>query len=117
MGEERSASLKEHDTAAGVEHAIAHAVSLATIAWIFYQAEYRIFSGVRSNDVGGIVAGSVIDHDDFRIPSSGANIGKHFIESCAQARALVVGWDHDAVSGLQKQSRFSVLSLGLMSAN
>ena len=98
---------KEHDSTAGVEHAIAHAVSLATIAGIFYQAECGIFRGVCPNDVGGIVAGTIINDDDFRIPSSGVNVGQHLLESRAQALALVVGGDHDAVSGLQIQ--FSVL--------
>jgi hypothetical protein len=101
---------KQDDAAARVEHAIAHAVSLATVAGIFYQPECGILRGVSLNNVGRIVAGSVIDHDDFRIPSSGVDVAQHLLECRAQARALVVGGNHDAVSGLQKQFSVSVLS-------
>jgi hypothetical protein len=40
-------------------------------------------------------------------------VRQHLFEGCAQARALVVGGNHDAVGGIQGQvlgSQFSVLS-------
>ncbi len=66
------------------------------------------FAAKVSNNFCRVVARSVVDDDDFRIPAAGMHVGQHLFESCAQARALVIGGNHDAISGLQK--RFSVLS-------
>ena len=65
-------------------------------------------AAIRPNNLRRVVARPVIDDDDFGIPSLRVHVGQHFLEGRAQARALVVGRNHDAVRGIQKQ--FSVLS-------
>jgi hypothetical protein len=92
---------EEDDSAAGIEHAVPHAVSLAAIAGIFQQPQRLIFRSESPNNLCGIVAGAVIHDDDFRIPAAGAHVGQHFLERRAQARALVIGGNHEAVGRIQ----------------
>src|SRR5437667_965646 len=60
---------EQENLAARVQHAVAHAVSLAAIAGIFEQPERRMRLGVTADEVGSLVARSVIDDNDLRIPA------------------------------------------------
>ena len=53
---------------AGVEHAVANAVSFAAIAGIFHEPQRGIFCREVANNVSGVVARAVIDDDDFGVP-------------------------------------------------
>ncbi len=92
---------EEHDTALGVKHAVANTVSLAAIAGIFDEAQHGILRGHGAYDFRGVVARPVVDDDDFRIPAFLMDVGQHFLQRRAQAGALVVGRDDDAVNGAQ----------------
>lgn len=98
---------KEDDSSAGIEHAVAHAVPFAAIAGILDEADDSIFRGEGADNISGVVAGSVIDDDDFGVPVLRVDVGENLCERRAEASAFVVGGNDDGVSG--GQNSFSVL--------
>src|SRR5579863_846321 len=90
---------EENDAALSVEHAVADAVALAAVAGIFDEMNDRIMGGEAADDFRGIVGRAIIYHDDFSIPLLSVNVGEDLLERGAEARALVIGRDDDAVFG------------------
>jgi len=92
---------EEDELSARVEHAVAYAVAFAAIAGIFYQAQSRLVCGEASNNMGRVIARSVVHDDDFCIPALGMYVRQHFFEGRAETSAFVIGGNHDAVGGRQ----------------
>ena len=97
---------EEHDTPAGVKHAVADAVSLAVVAGIFDQMQDRIFICEGSNDVGGIVARTVVDDENLGVPLLAVNKDQDLLKRSAQSGTLVIRGDDDTVGRGQGGSRF-----------
>ena len=67
----RKIGVGEHDHFAEcLKHAGAHAVSLAAIAGIFDQADFRVVCGEIADHLGRRVRGAVVDDDDFSGPAA-----------------------------------------------
>src|SRR5437879_10885643 len=75
---------EEKNLAARVQHAVAHAVSLAAIARIFEQPERRMRLGIPADEVRSLVARSVIDDNDLCIPALSRDVVQHSVKSCAE---------------------------------
>src|SRR5580704_13107007 len=84
-----------------MEHPVADAVALASVAGIFDEAECRVFGGEGLNDVGSIVAGAVVDDDNLGVPALSANVGENLLQSSANTGPLVVSRNDDAVCRIQ----------------
>src|SRR5438477_10303413 len=83
-----------------MQHAVAHAVSFATIARIFQQPEAGIHCRIFASDFSGIIARAIVYNDNFRIPATLASVSQNSIQRRSDARALVIGGDDDAVRGV-----------------
>src|SRR5690348_6303922 len=82
---------KEDDTATRVEHPVADTVSLAVVTGIFDQTQRRIFGGEGLDDICGVVAGTVVDDDDFSVPALRTNVSENLLKRGTDASALVIG--------------------------
>src|SRR5207249_11499382 len=80
-----------------MQHAVAHAVSFATIARIFQQPEVGIHCRIFASDFSGIIARAIVYNDNFRIPATLCGVGQNSIQRRPDARALVIGGDDEAV--------------------
>lgn len=89
---------------------MADTVSLAAIAGIFHQPHYGGLGGKGSNDLCRVVTGTIVYDYDFCVPVFSMNVAENFLEAGSEARALIVGRDHDTVFRRQKvlSSRLSV---------
>src|SRR2546429_7120648 len=74
-----------------MQHAVAHAVSFATIARIFQQPEAGIHCRIFASDFSGIIARAIVYNDNVRIPATLASVGQNSIQRRSDARALVIG--------------------------
>src|SRR2546429_5954712 len=81
-----------------MQHAVAHAVSFATIARIFQQPEAGIHSPIFASDFSGIIARAIVYNDSFRIPATLCGASQNSIQPRPDARALLICWNDDAVS-------------------
>jgi hypothetical protein len=99
---------KQTNITASVQHAVAHAISLATVSRVLHELNLRVGAGVFTNDRRSIVARAVVHHQDLGIPFLFSGVAEDFIERGANAAAFVVGGDDEAVG--QGSSQFSVLS-------
>lgn len=86
---------EEADVAASVEHSVADAEAFAAVAGILDEKDLRVGLAVLADDFGGIVAGAVVDNEDFNVPVLQAGEVEKFVERGAEAGALVVGRDDD----------------------
>src|SRR5947199_7516683 len=90
-----------------MQHAVAHAVSFATIARIFQQPEAGIHCRIFASDFSGIIARAIVYNYNFRIPATLCGVGQNSIQRRPDARALVICGDDDAVSAVA--SRWSLI--------
>src|SRR2546426_5402461 len=80
-----------------MQHAVAHAVSFATIARIFQQPEAGIHCRIFASDFSGIIARAIVYNDNFRIPATLASVSQNSIQRRSDARALVIGGGDDSL--------------------
>ena len=52
---------------------------------------------VLADDVGGVVAGAVVNHQHFAIPFLTGDVSQDFVEGLRDALALVISGDDDGV--------------------
>jgi hypothetical protein len=50
-----------------------------------------------ANNLGRLIAGTVVDHDDFQIPAALRRMGENLLQRAGDALALVVGGQNDAI--------------------
>ena len=67
------------------------------VAGILEQPDLGVVFGEGADEIGGLVAGAVVDHDHLGIPAALVDAGDDGLKGAADARGLVVGGDHDAV--------------------
>ena len=97
--------------ALGIQHAIADTIALASIPGILNQSHDRVFGREGSNDLCRLISRTIVYDYDFCVPGLSKNVAQDFLEAGAEARALIVGRDHDAVFRRQKSSQFLTLSV------
>jgi hypothetical protein len=76
---------------------MADGISFAAISGIFQKPDEWVVARITADDVGGVVARSVIDDDDLRIPPLLDDVGEDLVQSLSDALALVVRRYDDAV--------------------
>src|SRR5205809_7715196 len=76
-----------------MQHAVAHAVSFATIARILQQPEAGIHCRIFANHFSRIIPRAIVYDDNVRIPATLASVGQNSIQRRSDARALVIGGD------------------------
>ena len=88
---------KDSHFAERLQHSGAHAVAFAAVAGVLDQPD--LWRGLRkiTRDLGGRIAGAIVDHDDLGIPATGADAIDHRLERRRQASGLIEGRNHDAV--------------------
>ncbi len=84
-----------------MQHSIAYAVSLATIAGIFDETQRGIVSRLLADDLSRVVFGAIVYHDDFRVPAILSDAGEDPLKRLADASAFVVCRQYDAVGEIQ----------------
>src|ERR1700693_4682186 len=102
---------EQNDPATRIHHPAADAVALATITRILDQAHDATALLILSHDVGRVIAGAIIDHDDFGVPCLLANKIQNSLEGRAQTCAFVVGRYHDTDVGRSIQNSSHLISL------
>src|ERR1035438_1102659 len=68
-------------------------------------------AGKAARDFGGVVAGTVIHDDHFRLQLPFTDVGEYFGERSSQSLALVVSRDYEAVIHLQLRRLLIVFQL------
>src|SRR2546429_9843857 len=91
-----------------MQHAVAHAVSFATIARIFQQPEAGIHCRIFASDFSGIIARAIVYNDNFRIPATLCGVGQNSIQRRPDARALVIGGGGEAVRAMRGSGSLGV---------
>src|SRR5579863_6655906 len=76
---------------------MAHAVTLATVTWVFKQSDLRRLQADVAHHLNSGVGGAIVDDDYFGMPAVGADAGHDFLQGRGNARGFVKGWNHDAV--------------------
>ena len=88
---------KQANVAARVQHSIAHAVTFAAVAGILQQQNLGMQSAILAHDLRRIVARSVVDHENFRVPVLSPRIAENLIERRADAHAFVICGNDETV--------------------
>lgn len=87
---------EEDPVTLGFLHAVAHGIAFAAVAGVFEEADAGIAGGEIADDLGGLVAGAVVDDEDFgESGGEGIEEGGDGDEGGGQALLLVVGRDDD----------------------
>jgi hypothetical protein len=76
---------------------MANGISFATVSGIFQKPNERVIARVAADNVGGVVARSVINDDDLRVPPLLGDVGENLVQSLGDALALVVRRYDDTV--------------------
>src|SRR5579859_2507327 len=85
-----------------MQHSVANAVSLATIAGILDQAQERIALSILADEIGGGIVRPVIHDDNFCVPMLSSDVVRNPFEARAQALGFVICGYDDAVFGHQE---------------
>src|SRR5258708_37180094 len=95
-GREIGISEQKH-LAARLQHAVAHRIALAAVARIPDKTHFRICNGVMCDQFRSAVSRAIVNHYHFSVPLLPADVRDHLVERGANALALVVGRDNNAV--------------------
>ncbi len=94
---------EQHHVAAGVQHAVAHAVAFAAIAGIFQQPDTVIDGGKLAHHLGGVVLRAVVDYDDLGRKPPLTHVVEHLGERAGEPLAFVISGKNKAVAGFHRQ--------------
>src|SRR5579883_157125 len=97
----RQIGVGEHDDISrGLQHAVAHCVSLAAIARIMNKPDNRIFGNKAFDDSSGVITRAIIDNQHFGIPAASVNTREHLFQGPAYTGLFVIGRYDDTVFGM-----------------
>jgi hypothetical protein len=76
---------------------MSNGIALAAVSGIFKKTDVWIITHVTADDVCGVVARTIIDHDDLGVPPLLGDVDENLVECLNDALTLVVRRYDDAV--------------------